>query len=63
MLARFEEWAAKNGQLDQFKYAITKAESDRSLIAFPAAGFAVIIDRFSLVLSLHMHLFTPTASI
>lgn len=41
VLSRFEEWASAKGQLDKFKYAINKTESDRSLIAFPAAGFAV----------------------
>ena len=63
MLSRFEEWAAKNGQLDKFKYAITQAESDKSLIAFPAAGFAVIMYTYSSVLFLPKPLYTPTASI
>ena len=40
-LSRFEEWARSHSQVDKFTYAISKTEENRSLIAFPAAGFAV----------------------
>jgi hypothetical protein len=42
VLGRFEEWARGQGQLDRFNYTVNKEQSTRSLIAFPAAGFAVL---------------------
>lgn len=44
VLSRFDEWAKTNGKADNFSYAITKEQSNRSLVAFPAAGFAVTDD-------------------
>lgn len=44
VLSRFDEWAKTNGKADKFSYAITKEQSNRSLVAFPAAGFAVTDD-------------------
>jgi hypothetical protein len=42
VLARFEEWVASHGGSDKLKYAVSKAQEERSLVAFPAAGFAVL---------------------
>lgn len=42
VLSRFEEWASAKGQMEKFTYAINATEASRSLIAFPAAGFAVL---------------------
>ena len=42
VLSRFEEWARNNGSLKQFQYAISETQQKRSLVAFPAAGFAVL---------------------
>ena len=42
VLDRFDEWAGSNGTKDKFKYAINLTQYQRSLIAFPAAGFAVL---------------------
>ena len=47
VLSRFEEWAHNKGGLKHFEYAINAAEQKRSLVAFPAAGFAVLCDRRS----------------
>lgn len=63
VLSRFEEWAKKNSQLEKFSYAINKTEGNRSLIAFPAAGFAVLSNRYSLDSSLRLHSFIPTPNI
>ena len=63
VLSRFEEWARSKGQLEKFKYSISKSENERSLIAFPAAGFAVASILLSLELSLLWPLCTLTASI
>lgn len=43
VLGRFEEWARANGQVDKLSYAVTKEQVGKSLIAFPAAGFAVVL--------------------
>ena len=41
VLSRFEGYARTQGLLDKFSYSITREQSSRSLLAFPAAGFAV----------------------
>lgn len=42
VLSRFEEWTATHGGSDQFKYAVNLSQQQRSLVAFPAAGLAVL---------------------
>lgn len=43
VLNRFDEWASTNGVKDKFKYSVNSTQYQRSLIAFPAAGFAVLL--------------------
>ena len=49
VLNRFEDWAGNHGTKDKFKYAINSTQYQRSLIAFPVAGLAVLRIRYSLV--------------
>lgn len=42
VLSRYEEWAGARGQMDKFKYSINLSQEQRSLVAFPAAGLAVL---------------------
>ena len=42
VLSRFEEWVSSRGQMDRFSYSINSGQLQRSLVAFPAAGFAVL---------------------
>ena len=42
VLGRFEEWTSGRGQSDRFSYAVNAVQEQRSLVAFPAAGFAVL---------------------
>jgi hypothetical protein len=42
VLERFDEWVTQHGGKDKFKYAVNSAQLQRSMIAFPAAGLAVL---------------------
>jgi hypothetical protein len=41
VLGRFEEWARTHGKQSDLSYIINRDQSNKSLIAFPVAGFAV----------------------
>lgn len=41
-LARFEEWTAVQGKTNKFQYSVSLTQEQRSLVAFPAAGLAVL---------------------
>jgi hypothetical protein len=42
VITRFEEWARAHGNHDNLSYIINKEQYNKSLIAFPAAGLAVL---------------------
>ena len=42
VLSRYEEWSANHGGTDHFKYAVNLTQQQRSMIAFPTAGLAVL---------------------
>jgi hypothetical protein len=42
VLTRFEEWARTHGKQDNLSYVINKDQYNKSLVAFPAAGLAVL---------------------
>ena len=60
ILSRFEGHARTQGILDKFSYSITREQSSRSLVAFPAAGFAVCLSIVSSECLLRTHLCIPT---
>lgn len=60
VLSRFEGHALKQGLLGKFSYSITREQSSRSLVAFPAAGFAVGLSIASSACSLPTPSSTPT---
>ncbi len=62
VLGRFEQWAGAQGQLEKFSYSVTKDQVSKSLIAFPAAGFAVPLFPFSSAHLLPSLSCTPTPS-
>ena len=49
VLDRFEEWAGSRDKLGDFKYLVDEGQRNRSLVAFPLAGFAVFPSRVSSV--------------
>ena len=63
VLSRFEEWAKAKGQIDRFTYTINATEANRSLLAFPAAGLAVLPFTCSSESFLRMPLCTLTLNI
>ena len=43
VLNRFEEWANPRGILKNFRYSVTKEQVQKSQVAFPLAGLAVLM--------------------